>query len=103
MHTLQTERWVHNDNTVREGSPTLRGDCSVLPSFLKHMVTLKNSNPKGNQSCEIFFFNVIFPFPELGEAEKSDGEKDKKENRNNRETQLFLRHSTGIQKQHRKG
>lgn len=36
------------------------------------------------------FLNVIFPFPELGEVENSDGEKVKKENRNNRETQLFL-------------
>lgn len=39
---------------------------------------LQNSNPKRNKSYrDLFFFNVVFPFPELGEMEHSDWEKDK--------------------------
>lgn len=49
-----------------------------LPSFLEHMSMLQNSNPKRNKSYrDLFFFNVVFPFPELGEMEHSDWEKDK--------------------------
>lgn len=50
-----------------------------LPSFLEHVSMLQNSNPKWNKSYrDCFFFNVVFPFPELDEVEHSDGEKDKK-------------------------
>lgn len=76
MNTLQTEQRVHNDNIVIEGSPSLCGN--PYQAFWSTCLCFKIATQKGINHIEIFFFNVVFPFPELGGVEHSDQEKDKK-------------------------
>ena len=77
MNTLQTEQRVHNDNTVIEGSPSLCGN--PYQAFWSMCLCFKTATQNGINHIEIvFFFNIVFPFPELDEVEHSDGEKDKK-------------------------
>ena len=102
MNTLQTEQRVHNDNTVIEGSPSLCGN--PYQAFWSMCLCFKTATQNGINHIEIVFFLMsYFLFQNWMRWSTVMGRKIKKENRNNRETQLILPWSMATQKQHRQG